>query len=75
MINWAEKQAPEDRQATEDVLDVLTQYGVEGAKRSLSSLEDRARATGQLTSYCKQTMLREIVTGRSQGAPQRLKAS
>ncbi len=24
MINWAEKQAPEDRQATEDVLDTMT---------------------------------------------------
>ncbi len=33
MINWAEKQAPEDRQATEDVLDAMTQY-VGGASRS-----------------------------------------
>ncbi len=24
MINWAEKQAPEDRQATEDALDAMT---------------------------------------------------
>ncbi len=24
MINWAEKQAPEDRQLTEDVLDAMT---------------------------------------------------
>ncbi len=29
MISWAEKQAPEDRQVTEDVLDTMTQYGVE----------------------------------------------
>ncbi len=33
MINWAEKQAPEDRQATEDVLDAMTQYGVEAKEK------------------------------------------
>lgn len=28
MIKWAERQEPEDRQATEDVIDKMTQYGI-----------------------------------------------
>ncbi len=57
MINWAEKQAPEDRQATEDVLDAMTQYGVE-AKRSLSSLRDEAEQRDNLELLQAVTMLR-----------------
>ncbi len=34
------KQAPEDRQATEDVLDAMTQYGVEEPERSFVESED-----------------------------------
>ncbi len=36
MINWAKKTAPEDRQATEDVLDAMTQYRLN--QEALSSL-------------------------------------
>ncbi len=44
MINWAEKQAPEDCLATETV-DAMTQYG---QAKSFVESEDRARATGHL---------------------------
>ncbi len=38
----------------------MTQYGVEGAKRSFFvESGGRARATGQPQSYCAVTMLRE----------------
>ncbi len=46
MINWAERSKREDRQATEDVLDAMTQYRVE-PREALSESEGRARATGQ----------------------------
>ncbi len=51
MINWAEKQAPESRQATEDVLDAMTQYGLR-AKRSFVGSEDEQSSKDNL-SYCK----------------------
>ncbi len=59
MINWAEKQAPEDRQAAEDVLDAMTQYGVEGQEKLLSSLRTKSKATGNLELLQAVTMLRE----------------
>ncbi len=40
MINWAEKQTPEDRQATEDVLDAMTQYRLRSQRRSFVESED-----------------------------------
>lgn len=40
MINWAEKQAPEDRQATEDVLDKVTQYGIKEPVQMVTESED-----------------------------------
>ncbi len=40
MINWAEKQAPEDHQATEDVLDAMTQYRVEEPEEAFVESED-----------------------------------
>ncbi len=38
MINWAEKQAQKDRQATGRI--VMTQYGVEEPRRSFVESED-----------------------------------
>ncbi len=47
MINWAEKQAPEDRQlTTEDVADAMTQYGVEEPREAIES-EDEQEQRGQ----------------------------
>ncbi len=44
MISGREKQA-EDRQATEDVLDAMTQYGVE-PKEKLVESQGRAKGNG-----------------------------
>ncbi len=43
--HWAEKQAPEDRQATEDVLTPMTQYLVEEPREAFVEIRGRARAT------------------------------
>lgn len=40
MIGWAERQEPEDRQATEDVLDKMTQYGVTEPVKAIVESED-----------------------------------
>ncbi len=69
-INWAEKQAPEDRQATEDV-DAMTQYGVEEPEK-LSELRT-SRATGQPRVIASGDHVARGRLGRSQGDPQRLK--
>ncbi len=46
------EQAPEDRQATEDVLDAMTQYGVEELRELLSSLRtSKSKCINQ--SYCR----------------------
>ncbi len=43
MINWA-KQAPEDCQ-TEDVLDAMTQYGVEEGQAFVESEDEQGNRT------------------------------
>ncbi len=75
MINWAEKQAPEDRQVTGDVLDAMTQYGVEGAKRSFVESGGRARATDKSQELRAVTSVARGRLGRQPRRPQRLKAS
>ncbi len=46
MMIVAEKQAPEDRQATEDVLDAMTQYGVEEPREAFVESEDEQESNG-----------------------------
>ncbi len=66
MINWAEKQAPEDRRATEDVLDTMTQYRVEEQEK-LCRVEVEQEQQDNLELLQKAvTMLRRRL-GRSQG--------
>lgn len=59
MINWAEKQAPEDRQATEDVLDAMTQYGVEEPREAIVESEDEQEQRDNLELLQAVTMLTE----------------
>lgn len=59
MIGWAEKQEPEDRQATEDVLDAMTQYGVEEPKEAFVESEDEQAQRDNLELLQAVTMLTE----------------
>ena len=40
MIGWAERQEPDDRQTTEDVIDAMTQYGVTEPVKAVVESED-----------------------------------
>ena len=59
MIGWAEKQEPEDRQATEDVLDAMTKYGVEEPKEAFVESEDEQEQRDNLELLQAVTMLTE----------------
>lgn len=59
MIKWAERQEPEDRQATEDVLDAMTQYGVEEPKEAFVESEDEQEQRDNLELLQAVTMLTE----------------
>lgn len=59
MIGWAEKQAPEDRQATEDVLDAMTKYGVEEPREAVVESEDEQEQRDNLELLQAVTMLTE----------------
>ncbi len=60
MINWAGKQAPEDRQATEGRIGHVTQYGVgEPREKHLSSLRTSKSNRDNLELLQAVTMLRE----------------
>lgn len=59
MIKWAEKQEPEDRQATEDVLDAMTKYGVEEPKEAFVESEDEQEQRDNLELLQAVTMLTE----------------
>lgn len=59
MISWAKKQEPEDRQATEDVLDAMTQYGVEEPKEAFVESEDEQEQRDNLELLQAVTMLTE----------------
>ncbi len=52
MINWAEKQAPEDRQATEDVADNNDAIWAEEPEAFVESEDEQERKRDNL-SYCK----------------------
>ena len=59
MIDWAEKQAPEDRQATENVLDAMTKYGVEEPREAVVESEDEQEQRDNLELLQAVTMLTE----------------
>lgn len=59
MISWAKKQEPEDRQATEDVLDAMTKYGVEEPKEAFVESEDEQEQRDNLELLQAMTMLTE----------------
>ena len=59
MISWAKKQEPEDRQATEDVLDAMTKYGVEEPKEAFVESEDEQEQRDNLELLQAVTMLTE----------------
>lgn len=59
MITWAERQEPEDRQATEEVLDKMTQYGVEEPKEAFVESEDEQEQRDNLELLQAVTMLTE----------------
>lgn len=59
MIKWAERQEPKDRQATEDVLDAMTKYGVEEPKEAFVESEDEQEQRDNLELLQAMTMLTE----------------
>jgi plasmid recombination enzyme len=59
MISWAKKQEPEDRQATEDVLDAMTKYGVEEPREAFVESEDEQEQRDNLELLQAVTMLTE----------------
>lgn len=59
MISWAKKQEPEDRQATEDVLDAMTQYGIQEPKEAFVESEDEQEQRDNLELLQAVTMLTE----------------
>lgn len=59
MIGWAEKQEPEDRQTTEDVLDAMTQYGIAEPRETVVESEDEQEQWDNLELLQAVTMLTE----------------
>lgn len=59
MIGWAEKQEPEDRQATEDVLDKVTQYGIKEPIEAIIESEDEQEQRDNMELLQAVTMLTE----------------
>lgn len=59
MIGWAEKQEPEDRQATEDVLDKVTQYGIKEPIEVIIESEDEQEQRDNMELLQAVTMLTE----------------
>lgn len=59
MIGWAEKQEPEDRQTTEDVLDAMTQYGIAEPRETVVESEDEQEQRDNLELLQAVTMLTE----------------
>lgn len=59
MIRWAEKQEPEDRQATEDALDKVTQYGIKEPIEAIIESEDEQEQRDNMELLQAVTMLTE----------------
>lgn len=59
MIKWAERQEPEDRQATEDVIDKMTQYGIAEPRQMVTESEDEREQRQGMDLLTAMTMLTE----------------
>ena len=59
LINWAEKQEPEEREQTEDVLDKVTQYGIKEPVQMVTESEEEAEQRHGLDLLTAMTMLTE----------------
>lgn len=59
MIGWAEKQEPEDRQATEEAIDKVTQYGIKEPIEAIVESEDEQEQKQDLDFLRAVTMLTE----------------
>ena len=59
LINWAEKQEPEEREQTEDVLDKVTQYGIKEPVQMVTESEDEREQRQGMDSLTAMTMLTE----------------
>lgn len=57
MIKWAERQEPEDRQATEDVIDKMTQYGIAEPRQMVTESEEEAEQRQGMAVLQAMTML------------------
>lgn len=59
LIHWAERQEPEDREQTEDVLDKVTQYGIKEPVKMVTESEDEREQRNGMDLLTAMTMLTE----------------
>lgn len=59
MVRWAERQEPEDREQTEDVLDKVTQYGIKEPVQMVTESEDEREQRHGMELLQAVTMLTE----------------
>ena len=59
MIKWAEQQKPEEREQTEDVLDKVTQYGIEEPVQMVTESEDEREQRQGMDVLQAMAMLQE----------------
>lgn len=59
MIKWAERQKPEEREQTEDVLDKVTQYGIEEPVQMVTESEDEREQRQGMDVLQAMAMLQE----------------
>ena len=59
MIGWAERQEPEEREQTEDVIDKVTQYGVTEPVKMVTESEDEREQRQGMDLLTAMTMLTE----------------
>ena len=59
MVRWAERQEPEEREQTEDVLDKVTQYGVTEPVQMVTESEDEREQRQGMDLLTAMTMLTE----------------
>lgn len=59
MVRWAERQEPEEREQTEDVLDKVTQYGIKEPVQMVAESEDEREQRQGMDLLTAMTMLTE----------------
>lgn len=59
MVRWAERQEPEDREQTEDVLDKVTQYGIKEPVQMVTESEDEREQRHGMDLLQAMAMLQE----------------